>query len=268
MKLGAIPILYFGHMTRGEMTPEDWYTEAADVGLDGVELYDMYLGEWSEAAVTRHAEAIRSAGLEVSMYTTYCDFAPRDPALRAEQQDQVLRGIRSAKLAGTDLVRLVAGTWVEGQEREETLQLVADGLRGCLDDAHEHGVALTLEDHPVIGADPRDFLRILELVDDERLKVNLDTSNPMEAGATVLDLLPHVAARVVHVHASDRAADLSHVIPGAGEVPFIEVFRGLKAVGFSGYISMEIGGPPERASVEAAAANMRRLWAEAGGDAA
>jgi sugar phosphate isomerase/epimerase len=94
--------------------------------------------------------------------------------------------------------------------------------------------------------------------------VNLDTSNPMESGATVLDLLPEVAPRVVHVHASDRAADLSHVVTGTGVVPFVEVFRHLKAVGFSGYLSMEIGGPPERASVEASAANVRRLWAEAG----
>ena len=263
MTLGAIPILYFDRMTRGEMTPEDWYAEAADVGLDAVELYDRFVGHWTEAAVVRQAEAIRARGLQVSMYTTYCDFAPRDPARRAEQREQVERGIRSAKLAGTDIVRVVAGSWVEGQEHEETLQLVADGLRDCLDVAEEHGVVLAFEDHPVIGVDPRDFLRILDLVDDDRLKVNLDTSNPMEAGASVLDLLPHVAARVVHVHASDRAADLSHVITSSGEVPFLEVFSGLKAVGFAGCVSMEIGGPPERSSVEASAANIRRLWAKA-----
>ena len=34
-------------------------------------------------------------------------------------------------------------------------------------------------------------------------------------------------------------------------------------VGFSGFVSVEIGGPPERSSVEASAANVRRLWAEA-----
>ena len=264
MKLGAIPILYFDRVNRGMMSPEDWYAEAADVGLDGVELYDAFVGPWSEAAVLRHAEEIAAVGLEVSMYTTYCDFAPRNPALRAPARSQVLRGIRSAQLAGTDIVRIVAGDWVEGQEREETLQLVAEGLRGCLDDAEASGVALAVEDHPVIGTDPRDFLRILELVDDERLKVNLDTSNPMESGASVLDLLPHVISRVVHVHASDRAVDLSHVITGTGAVPLGEVFAQLRSVGFSGYVSMEIGGAPERASVEASAANVRRLWEEAG----
>lgn len=265
MKLGAIPILYFGRIVGGEMSPEEWYAEAADVGLDGVELYDLFVGEWSASSVVRQAAAIRDVGLEVSMYTTYCDFAPRDTELRAEQRSQVLRGIRSASLAGTDVVRVVAGNWVEHQEREETLQLVAEGLRGCLDDAEGHGVVLALEDHPVIGTDPRDFIRIIELVDDERLKVNLDTSNPMESGASVLDLLPHVASRVVHVHASDRAEDLSHVITGTGVVPLADVFGHLRAVGFSGFISMEIGGPPARASVEASAANVRRLWARAAG---
>ena len=263
MNLGAIPILYFGRMVGGEMSPEEWYAEAADVGLDGVELYDLYVGEWCEDSVVRQAAAIRDAGLEISMYTTYCDFAPRGPGVRAEQRGQVLRGIRSAVLAGTDIVRVVAGSWVEGQGREETLQLVADGLRGCLDDAESQGVVLAFEDHPVIGTDPRDFLHILELVGDERLKVNLDTSNPMESGASVLDLLPHIASRVVHVHASDRAEDLSHVITGTGVVPLGDVFGCLKSVGFSGFVSMEIGGPPERASVELSAENVRRLWAEA-----
>ena len=264
MKLGAIPILYFGQIARGEMRAEDWYAEAAGVGLDGVELYDLFVGEWSPGSVARQAEAIRATGLEVSMYTTYCDLASRDPAVRAEQRRQVRRGIRSAGLAGTGIVRVVAGNWVAGQEREETLGLVAEGLRGCLDEAEDHGVVLALEDHPVIGTDPRDFLRILELVHDTRLKVNLDTSNPMESGATVLDLLPQVAPRVVHVHASDRAGDLSHVVTGTGVVPLVEVVRHLRSVGFTGFVSMEIGGPPERASVEASADNVRRLWAEAG----
>jgi sugar phosphate isomerase/epimerase len=263
MKLGAIPILYFGKIVRGEMSAQDWYAEAAEVGLDGVELYDVFVGEWSENSVVRQTEAIRDAGLEVSMYTTYCDFASRDPAIRAEQRRRVSQGIRSAGLAGTEIVRVVAGNWVAGQEREETLELVAEGLRGCLDEAEARDVVLALEDHPVIGTDPRDFLCILELVGDERLKVNLDTSNPMESGASVLDLLPEVALRVVHVHASDRAEDLSHVVTGTGVVPMAEVFACLGSVGFAGFISMEIGGPPERASVEASAANVRRLWAEA-----
>ena len=263
MKLGAIPILYFERVWRGEMRPEEWYAEAADVGLEGVELYDSFVGAWSEDAILRQADAIRGVGLEVSMYTTYCDFAPRDPAVRAAQRRQVLQGIRSAVLAGTDIVRVVAGKWVAGQEREETLALVAEGLRDCLDPAEEVGVVLAFEDHPVIGTAPADFLRILDLVADERLKVNLDTSNPMESGATVLDLLPQVALRVVHMHASDRAADLTHVVTGTGVVPLVKVFKHLKAAGYEGFVSMEIGGPPERASVETSTANVRRLWAAA-----
>jgi len=124
-------------------------------------------------------------------------------------------------------------------------------------------VILALENHPAIGTAPRDFLRILEFVDDERLKVNLDTPNPMESGASVLDLLPRVISRVVHVHASDRNADLSHVARGTGVVPLREVLAQLRAAGLSGTVSVEIRGKPERASVEAPAANMRRIWSEA-----
>ena len=75
--------------------------------------------------------------------------------------------------------------------------------------------------------------------------------------------LPELAPRVVHVHAPDRAEDLSHVVTGTGVVPLAEAFGQLRSVEFSGFVSMEIGGPPERSSVEASTANVRRLWAEA-----
>ena len=52
MKLGAIPILYFDRIARGDMRPEDWYAEAADVGLDGVELYDRFVLHAASGATT------------------------------------------------------------------------------------------------------------------------------------------------------------------------------------------------------------------------
>ena len=92
--------------------------------------------------------------------------------------------------------------WIEGANREAVVQSCLDGLKGCLDYAEEKQVVLALEEHPFIGWNAEEFVRILDMVDDERLKVNLDTSNV--SPNTIVDLAGRVADRVVHLHVQDR----------------------------------------------------------------
>lgn len=122
---------------------------------------------------------------------------------------------------------------------------------------------IALEDHPDIGLHIQDFLDIIELVDDERLKVNLDTWNPSYVGEDCVDLVPHVADRVVHVHCADSRPGLEHKLPlGEGTVTFRPIFAALKSAGFDGWISMEIGGDVGAETIAAGMDFVKRTWAE------
>lgn len=243
------------------MSIEDWIRMASELGLDGIEMYEPYLTSWDEDYLARLSDAVHKAGLEISMFTSYANFSSPDPAIRAEQVSNVKRAADTALAFRTNIVRMTAGSWIEGISRDGILSNIASGLRECLNYAESLDVVLALEDHPEVGTRIADFVRILELVDDNRLKVNLDTSNPMVSGDNAVQLAELVNDRTVHVHASDRDKDLKHTVEGEGVVDFPGIFRILKRAGFDGWISLESGGNKGKEGIRQGMEYVKRTWA-------
>jgi sugar phosphate isomerase/epimerase len=236
---------------------------AAGIGFDGIEMYEPYVKDWHNQRMEGLASQIREIGLEISMWTSYADFASSDPSVRAEQTAHLQKAVDMAYLFGTHIVRVTAGAWIEGVAREDILENIASGLRGCLDYAESRAVLLALENHHVVGTRNQDFLQILELVNDARLKVNLDTSNPMVSGNNAVELVEQIADRVVHMHASDRRRDLHHCIEGTGEVDFAEIFSALQSAGYHGWISLEAAGQ-DADEIQQGLLYIRKTWEDTG----
>ncbi|NOZ22396.1 MAG: sugar phosphate isomerase/epimerase [Planctomycetes bacterium] len=73
-----------------------------------------------------------------------------------------------------------------------------------------------------------------------------------------------VKDRVVHVHASDRDAELEHTVVGEGVVDFPAIFRVLKhEASFDGWISLEAGGARGEEGIRDGVEYVRRAWEEA-----
>lgn len=261
MKISCIPICFFRDIIQTRtMSVESWIEMASELGLDGIEMYKWYLTSWEDDYISGLSNAVHDAGLDVSMFTSYADFSNPDPDARAEQISSVRQAVDAARAFDTNIVRLTAGTWIDEISRDDILSNIASGLRGCLDYAESHNVFLALEDHPEVGTKIADFMRVLELVDDDRLKVNLDTSNPMVSGDSSVELTELVKDRVVHVHASDRGRDLEHTVEGEGLVDFPSIFASLKKAGFDGWISLESGSDKGRKGIRQGMEYVKRVW--------
>ncbi len=261
MKVSCIPICFFEQLIETRrMALGDWIRMAADIGLDGIEVYRPYLKNETPNYIEALADEIHKAGLEVSMFTSYGELATPSKEERLAQLESLRKDVNTATLLRTNIVRVTAGTWPKNCGREESLSNVAECLRRSLDYAEEKGVMLAIEDHPQIGTSTEDFTRILSLVNDNRLKVNLDTSNPMESGESAVRLAEIVKERVVHVHASDRNQQLEHQVVGEGCVPFAEIFRILKTAGFDGWISLEAGGSKGQEGITSGMKYVRTVW--------
>jgi len=263
VKVSCIP-LCFNKELREERTMSvgEWARLAARIGLDGIELYRPYVEPWDEEHLLAARTDIEGAGVEISMLTSYCDFGILGQEHFTEQVEFIKGEVDAAALVGTDIVRMTAGLLHEGVAIEDALPNVARGLKACLDHAGDRGVMIALEDHPQIGLHIRDFLSILDLVDDERLKVNLDTWNPSYVGEDCVDLVGHVAHRVVHVHCADSRPGIEHKLPlGEGTVRFQPIFAELKRAGFDGWISMEIGGPVGAEAIADGMEFVKQTWA-------
>jgi sugar phosphate isomerase/epimerase len=263
-RISCIPILFFADMLQTKtMSVENWIRMASKLGLDGIEMYEPYLAGWKEDYLRRLSDTVHHAGLAVSMLTSYANFSDSDPAIRIGQVSNVKRAVNAAVTFKTNIVRITAGRWVDGISLDTTLSNVAGGIKECLDYAESRGVMLALEDHPQIGTKITHFMRILELVGDDRLKVNLDTSNPMVSGDNAVDLVELVKDRVVHVHASDRNKDLEHTVEGSGAVDFPGIFRILRRAGFANWISLEAGGTKGEESIRQGMEYINRTWGSA-----
>ncbi|MDQ1318514.1 MAG: Sugar phosphate isomerase/epimerase [Candidatus Poribacteria bacterium] len=263
MKLSCIPICFFDDLINTRtMSLGDWVQMAHKLNLDGIEMYKPYLSEdqRDKDSMSRISDMIHSSGMEVSMFTSYADLSLPESTERDRQIASIRWDVDSAVIFRTSIVRLTAGRWLGGQSIEETLKLVAKGLKASLDYAEDKGIILALEDHPEVGTRIADFMRILELVDDERLKVNLDTSNPMESGDDPVELAKLVNSRIVHVHLSDRSADLHHQVAGEGVVDFVSIFNILRKAGYDGWLSLEAGGRKGQDAIHQALHFIRKAW--------
>lgn len=263
MKLSCIPICFFDDLINTRTMPLSvWVQMARKLDLDGIEMYKPYLkqDERDRDSMSCISDMIHSTGLEVSMFTSYADLSLPESSERDCQMASIRWDVNAAVIFRTNIVRLTAGRWREGQNAEEALRLVAKGLKASLDYAEDRGVILALEDHPEIGTRITDFMRILELVDDERLKVNLDTSNPMESGDDPVELAKLISTRMVHAHLSDRNANLQHQVAGEGVVDFVSIFHVLKDADYDGWLSLEAGGRKGEDALYQALHFIRELW--------
>ena len=264
MRLSAIPICLPGLMGgKQDPTFEEWVETARGLGLDGIELYHRFFDDWGDDHLLQVRRLLDDRGLSVSMFTDDQELTSRDADQRQAQIARLRRGVDIAKLVGAPQVRVTAGWPKKEMPRDEVLANVAAALTDALPYARERGVWLALEDHPRFGTAIADFTAIIEAVAGPDLKVNLDTSNTMLAGETAVDLARIVADRVVHVHASDRHADLEHSVAGEGVVDFPAIFRLLKAAGFDGWVSYEAGGSRGLEGLRDGLAYLRRTWESA-----
>ena len=202
------------------------------------------------------------------MFTSYGQLATPSEEEKRKQIEYLRQDVDAAVAFGTNIVRVTSGRWPQDCGRDEALHNVAACLRRSLDYAEENGVNLALEDHPEIGESIEDFTHILDLVGDCRLKLNLDTSNPMEAGESPIRLAQLVKDRVIHVHASDRNQCLEHQVVGEGCVPFAEIFGVLKSAGFDGWVSLEAGGSKGKQGIVEGMRTVRKIWEETSSEGA
>jgi|TARA_B100000315_G_scaffold258503_1_gene310905 sugar phosphate isomerase/epimerase len=256
MKLSCVPLNFGRQIVRDKtMTNEDWIDMAVDFGLDGTEIYENFITDLDEPGMAKLADYVHGKGLEASMFTSEPHLC--NPEGRGAGVAHIRKAVDGALIFGADIVRVVSGHGSKGLELDVVLQSIADGLRASLDYAEEKEVRLAFEDHWGIGTNVPDFMKILELVDDERLKVNLDTANV--GSENIVELTELVKDRVVHTHCSELLDNKHGIVIGKGEVDFKRVLGTLKDNGYDGWISLEplAGG---RDDLEFSVNHIRDTW--------
>jgi len=242
---------------------ESIMAQARTFGVTGVE-YDMADLRDPAAELAR----LQAAGLRVSSIYGFHDFGRSpDPTEGYAQADLAVQ-------MGTDKIMIIPGFHASGTDPDES---GADRAPSMRDDelarmqaavasicayAGSRGVTATMEDFDDAAspiATSAGMLRFAER--NPSLRITFDTGNFLYSGEAELEAFDRLASRIVHVHCKDRALDGSgggepktsttglvmYPCPvGAGCIRMETILEKLKAIGYTGFLTIEHFGAPDQ----------------------
>jgi sugar phosphate isomerase/epimerase len=270
MKLAAFPKCFMDQLVRDHtMTVFDWIELAADLPIDGLELYDGFLASLDEVYLERVRQALARRHLAMPMLCCSPDFTRPRADERRQEIAREQRLIEVTAFLGGHSCRVLSGQRRPEVPRAQGVRWVVECIKELLPYAAEKQVVLALENHykdnywqyPEFAQKREVFLEIVNQIDSPWFGVQYDPSNALVAGEDPIELLECVKHRVVTMHASDRflkpghtleelrrmedsvgyAAILSHGVIGQGLNDYPRIFRLLREVGYQGWVSIEDG---------------------------
>jgi sugar phosphate isomerase/epimerase len=273
LKISAFPKCFLDEIAGARtMSVFDWIEMAKSLDADGLEMYEGFFTSLDDAYIDHVRDAIRSAGFAMPMLCCSPDFTNPHADARKRSIDRECALVAVAKrLGGAGTVcRVLSGQRYPEVSRGQGLEWVVGCIEQVLPVAREHGITLGLENHYKDGfwaypefAQKKDvFLELVNAITDRtHFGVQFDPSNAIVAGDDPLDVLRHVADRVVSMHASDRyladgtslgdlgqsdgtlgySPNLRHGVTGKGLNDYDAIFRILAEHGYRGWVSIEDG---------------------------
>ena len=246
-----------------KMPYADQITRAKNAGFDGIEL--PMRGELSVNAtadeVKRVGEAARKArvaiaSLWVSPPLAEAPLNSPDPAVRARGVAAIRKALEFAGYLDCGALLVVPGRVGSGPKfevgYETTWRLFTEELRKVVPDAARAKVLLTLENvSNRFLVSPLEMRSFVDQFQSPWLQTHFDIGNVMYFGYPQ-DWILTLGSRIKRVHVKDRkvtpqaeAARSSRLLEG--DVDWKAVMAALVKVGYSGFMSPEIGHDPDSA---------------------
>ncbi len=215
------------------------------------------IGLWrehvAETGLAAAVKAVRAAGLHVSSLCRGGFFTHADPEARKAAIADNRAAITQAAELGADTLVLVSGGLVPGsRDLPLARRMIADAIADLVPDARAAGVRLGIEAlHPMFAADRCVITRLGEALD-------LALRFPADAVGVVVDTyhvwwdasLPADIARAGERIVSYQVCDWILPLPantllgrghvGDGHIDFPPITAAVTAVGYAGYIEVEI----------------------------
>lgn len=228
---------------------EDVPRHAASLGIQTVELMLQTPGEYQPEYIADLAARVRDAGVTVRSVHTMLRLHPMfDPYPRRAREARQLFELGIQAAAALDAGVLVwHGARAEeieqpdGWERFTRLSTVLAASCGAA------GVTLGIENVSWCAlATVRDIVRFATHMDEigppEHVGFVFDPFQAMRAGANPFMILAAMGNRIANVHISDYAGDdaeLCHLPPGDGNIPWSALLRAIAGSGYSGPMIIE-----------------------------
>lgn len=269
--LAAFPKCYLDDIiVHKSMTVLEWIDQAAQLGVDGLEMHHLFFEDASEAFLNQVVDRCQGNGLSLPMMCFSPDFTQPDLKQRLAELDKQKRAIELTAKLGGRFCRVLSGQNRPGLDRKQAVAWCVEMIEEAVAFASEQNIILNMENHykdgfwqyPEFALQSDVFLEIVGQIDSPYFGINFDPSNAIVAGEDPIALLQKIKTRVVTMHASDRyleggglqdlrrlekdpvygyAQAIKHGVIGQGLNDYDAIFSLLKEAGFNGWVSIEDG---------------------------
>ena len=224
------------------------------------------LDEFSPAGIAETRRRFEDSGLAVVGINTGVRMVALDPAIRRQQLEAARVNLAIAEGLGARYLRLFGGPLPPEQDRERSLDAVAEGLGQIADLTYAAGVQSLIETHDA-------FCRAESVLDlyrrgaSDKLGVLWDTLHSYRHGETAEQSWSQLGDRVKLVHVKDAnvatPTKFDFALTGEGSVPIGSFIDQLESAGYDGYVNFEWekGWHPEIAEPDVAIPHFARYIA-------
>jgi len=248
MKFAQSSFVYFNYSL------QDAIQRLAQFGYDGIEIWGgrphMYRHDLDDQvdALTR---------LLAQSHLTVCNFIPaqfRYPSIlcslnetvRRESVEYIKSAMDNATRVGAPSVSVCPGMTLHGESIEQGWAQLRKSLIEVLEYAEKKNLRVLIEPahawETTLILTVDDALRMIAEIKSPRLGVLLDTGHAHVNGEDLGDAIRKLKNVPLHIHIDDNdGASDSHHIPGAGKMDYAPFVRALKEIGYTGFISAELG---------------------------
>jgi len=276
MKLSIMLFPFHKQLQDGELQPAELIRRFRDMGITGLEP----MMKWVESQPKLWDELRRAAddaGMAYACYDVGVNFVGESESDRRDALDIVARGVEYCAELKCPVALLPGSKPAPGMSGEEGRKIYAEGLAKAAERVEGSGVTLTIEDYgmiPDFACSTAHVLEVVRATGRPDVKVTFDNGNFLLADERPAECFEPLKELTVHVHIKDlalapegggRLASRSgrryigcEIGEGEGEVE--QCLSLVKAAGYDGWISLEVGTSPPVRSAEIGAKCVLAAW--------
>jgi sugar phosphate isomerase/epimerase len=234
----------------------------AAIGYQGVEIMADVPHAWPACLLDEQKQGIRDAlarhGLGISNINAFMmnavsdarqkywhpSWIEPDPHYRQVRIDHTCRALTLARELGSPCITTEPGGPVEpGSSWNNALKLFVEMLKPVAEHAEKEGVLLLIEPEPGLLVETADqFEELMKHIDSPAVGLNFDIGHSYCVGDEPAPTIRRLARFIRHFHLEDIAATRvhHHLIPGEGAIDFAGTLQAIRAIGYQGWVTIEL----------------------------
>ncbi|MEE8167921.1 MAG: sugar phosphate isomerase/epimerase [Candidatus Hydrothermarchaeales archaeon] len=219
----------------------------SDHGYEGINLWAKgdhvtpFDGEKKWLAIK---EEIESYGLEIYAVSAHLDFVSPDAEKRKREYKKFMGVLDLAYALGIDQVQTASGGLYEDFSFEKQGEYFVSMMNEFGKVAEDRGIIIGLEPEPEKWmSTPKQTIDLIKTLRYPVFKAVVDMGHAFGVNETPESYIQQFKDYLLNVHVDDvNKGDFPHrhLIPGEGDVDFVEAFKMLREVGYKDWLTVEL----------------------------